>query len=116
MSCCCRINTEQILANFFAKFNSDREVSIAELGNYLDYLSERFPVYVTSDFSSSNVHWCTTRYPGIYTLCEHDDGTFGIKKTEGMIPNLKLFNDCFSEAYASFIERTTEGYFKNATT
>lgn len=112
MSCCCRIDTEQILANFFAKLNSDRDVTVQELENYLNYLSERFPIYVSSNLSQSSIQQCVEKYPRIYGFKEQNDHSITIHTSE-LVPNLKYFNTCFSEAYASFIERTTEGYFRD---
>lgn len=107
--CCCRINTDVLLANFFSKLEDNRIVTINDLRFYLDFLSERFFVYVTSDFCVEKVKECVSKYPELYQIKKHGEDI--VIEHGSLIPNLEYFNAVYSDAISSYIERMTSYFF-----
>lgn len=62
--CCNRINTDVLLANLFAV--SPRRYTETDIRSYLDFLTECFPTYVTSDYSPQRIRECVAQYPELY--------------------------------------------------
>ena len=112
--CCNRIDTDALMANLFAVSRESvepypEEFSFTALRKYLDFLSERFPVYVTSDFSRQAIDECVAEYPDLYQRAESEGGEL-IVKSGSLCPNLEYFNASFSESISTFINNMTKIY------
>lgn len=107
--CCCRINTDVLMANFFAKLEDNRAITLNDLQSYLDFLSEEFFVYVYSDFCAEKVKECAEEYSELYQIKKLGE-EFVIERGS-LTPNLKYFNAIYSEAVSSHIERMTSYFF-----
>ena len=112
--CCNRINTDALMANLFAvsresEDSPPEEFSFTVLSEYLDFLSERFPVYVASDFSRQAIDECVAEYPDLYQRIENEGGEL-IVKSGSLCPNLEYFNASFSESISAFINNMTKIY------
>ncbi len=110
--CCNRINTDALMANLFAASGeaagpTPLEFSVASLREYFNFLSERFPVYVTSDFSPQAVDDCVEEYPELYQMCEDENGQTVIRSSGCGRPNLEFFNAPFSKDISTHISRMT---------
>jgi len=110
--CCNRVNTDVLMANLFAAMgNSDsapREVSVDTLRKYFRFLSERFPVYVASDFSEQAVEDCIEEHPELYQKIKGEDGQTVIRASGRKCPNLEFFNAPFSPDISTHIKRMTK--------
>jgi len=116
--CCNRINTDALMANLFAVSGEiaeqvPMEFSVSSLGDYLSFLSERFPVYVASDFSMQAVDECVEEYPELYQKCEDKDGQTVIRSSGRELPNLAYFNASFSKDISTHISRMTKLYLNS---
>lgn len=112
--CCNRINTDALMANLFAASCASEdhvpgEFSLTSLGEYLDFLSERFPVYVASDFSRQAVDECIAEYPDLYQRIEGEGGELVVRSGR-LCPNLAYFNATFSENISAYIHNMTKLY------
>lgn len=112
--CCNRIDTDALMANLFAVSCESEDThpegfSFTVLRKYLDFLSERFPVYVASDFSRQAIDECVAEYPDLYQLAEVE-GEELIVKSGNLCPNLEYFNASFSENISTFINNMTKMY------
>lgn len=103
--CCCRINTNVLLANFFSKLEDNKVATLNDLQSYFDFLSERFFVYVTSDFCVEKVRECVNEYPELYHIKKQGEDI--VIEHGSLIPNLKYFNSIYNEATSFYIERMT---------
>jgi len=117
--CCSRINTDVLLANLFAAsgdFAGTRpvEFSVASVREYFSFLSERFPVYVTSDFSLQAVNDCVEEYPELYQKCKDENGQTVIRSSGCKHPNLEFFNAPFSKDISTHISRMTKLFLSTA--
>lgn len=110
--CCCRINTDVLLANLFSKFPGNLMVSLADLQVYLAYLSERFPTYVVSDCSLKAMRECVEAYPELYRAVERD-GSFLIARG-ALSPKASYFNSQYPASIARYIGSLTDGFFEKA--
>lgn len=108
--CCCRVDTSVLLANLFAKLKRETEISEKTVQNYLDYLTEVIPTYVSSDFSRHALLCCVEEYPELYKIRESSEETL-ISAGE-LRPNLEFFNSKYSEPVARFIERLADSFVK----
>lgn len=108
--CCCRINTDVLLANLFAKKTNRNGVTIQILVSYLNFLAEHFPVYVTSDLCEERVSACTKRYKDLYYSTGSGDSLTIFSRD--LTPNLKYFNSIYNKVVADYIERMTESFVK----
>ncbi len=113
LMCCNRINTDALMANLFAASDEDTglaplEFSVASLREYFVFLSERFPVYVASDFSPQAVDDCVEAYPELYQMCQNEGGQTVIRLSGRKRPNLKFFNAPFSKDISTHISRMTK--------
>lgn len=104
--CCCRMSTVALMANLFAKLPEGRPASTAYFQDYLDYLTQVFPVYLTSDFCESAVLDCVEQFQELYHAQREPCLIVHCYRR----PNLEYFNDCFHSDIAAFIERTTERF------
>lgn len=115
--CCNRINTDTLMANLFATsykiYNSPSKIvySIEQLREYLQFLSDQFPVYVASNFSKEAVNECVHKYPLYYQLAEREDGEVIVRSGKEH-PNLDYFNAIFSESISTYIDRITNMYVR----
>lgn len=112
--CCNRIDTDSLMANLFAVSRKSGDAhleafSLTSLGKYLDFLSERFPVYVASDFSKQAVDECIAAYPDLYQRMEDETGELVVRSGK-LCPNLDYFNASFSENISTFINNMTKLY------
>lgn len=107
--CCCRINTDVLLANFFSKLEDNKVATLNDLRSYFNFLSERFFVYVTSDFCIEKVRECVNEYPELYQI--KNQGEDIVIEHGCLIPNLEYFNAIYSDAVSSYIERMTSFFF-----
>lgn len=108
--CCCRINTDILLANLFAKKTNKNGVTIQTIVSYLNFLVEHFPVYVASDLCEESVFACTKRYKDLYYSTGSGDSLTIFNGN--LAPNLKYFNSIYNEDIADYIERMTESFIK----
>ncbi|MCI9330807.1 MAG: hypothetical protein HFG05_01350 [Oscillibacter sp.] len=104
--CCNRINTDVLLANLFAV--SPRRYTETDIRSYLDFLTECFPTYVTSDYSPQRIRECVAQYPELYHATEQD-GIMAVSPGE-LTPKLSYFNDIYPESISSYITRSTESF------
>lgn len=116
--CCSRINTDALMANLFAASSENAEqapieFSVSALGDYLSFLSERFPVYVASDFSVQAVDECVEEYPELYQKDEGEDGQTVIRSPGLGRSDLEYFNASFSKDISTHISRMTQLYLKS---
>jgi len=107
--CCNRINTDVLLANLFAV--SHRTHTDTEIRNYLDFLTDCFPTYITSDYSPQRIRECTVQYPKLYSMKE-EDGTIEVMPGERR-PNLSYFNAIYPDNISSYIIRSTESFLQS---
>lgn len=120
--CCCNITTEVLMANFFAAICSrsiqdptiDRAYSIKDLKTFLDWISARFPVYVTSNFSSIEVHNCVERHSDLYVSVEIN-GEYYVKSGE-FAPNLDYFRPSLPESIVDYLKNISNLYVSELTT
>lgn len=114
--CCNRINTDTLMANLFVASYKQKHVdstskimfSVEQLREYLQFLSDQFPVYVASNFSKEAVSECAHKYPLYYQLAEQDGELFVSSGKEH--PNLDFFNAIFSQSVSTYINRITDIY------
>jgi len=109
--CCCILETDVLLANFFAKYKGSKPVSFQTFCSYLDFLSHNIPTYVISNLSVPEVKRCAKQYPTLYKI-EKINGKVFIACGE-KVPKLSFFNSVYNNATASFIERLTEAFLKH---
>lgn len=107
--CCCKINTDILMANFFSKLDSNKPVTLDDLKSYLEFMQERFFTYIASDFCSERVKSCAERYPELYEIKVSKNGI--AIKSGRLRPNLKYFNSVYNTEVASYIERLTDNFF-----
>ncbi len=104
--CCNKINTDVLLANLFAV--SPRKYTEEDIGSYLKFLVDRFPTYVTSDYSPQRIQECAVQYPELYSMAEQD-GVMEVLPGE-VRPKLSYFNAIYPESVSSYIARSTESF------
>lgn len=107
MSCCCRVNTDIILANLLSKVKDKLSFTFSDIEGYYNYLAEEIPTYVVTDLSIDSVRDCVQKYPEIFDT----DSNGNIIPGEYEI-NTNHFNTIYPESIASFIERTTKHYIE----
>lgn len=105
--CCTRINTEDLLANLFAKTETS-EYSLSTLQGYFTFLTEHFPLYVASDFSEQAVRKCAEKYPMLYQIRDQE-GDLVVCSGE-QTPNLAFFNRALPSAVSEYLGRTTSSF------
>lgn len=104
--CCNKINTDVLLANLFAA--SPRKYTAEDIRNYLEFLADRFPTYVTSDYSLQRIQKCAVQYPELYSMAEQDGA---VEVLPGEVrPKLSYFNAIYPESVSSYIARSTESF------
>lgn len=99
------------MANLLAKNPDDSGVTLQILRDYLDFLIEHFPVYVSSDFCEDRVLDCVEKYPELYLRTGKGDNL--VISSGELLPNLKYFNSIYSETVADYLERVTDSFVKN---
>lgn len=106
--CCNRINTDVLLANLFAASPRTRTYTEKDIGSYLDFLTDCFPTYVTSDYSPQRIQECAVQYPELYSMSEKDGV---VEITPGKIrPKLSYFNAIYPDSISSYITRSTKSF------
>ncbi len=107
---CCKVNTDVIMANLFAKKLDNDGVSIDTLKKYFEFLKEHFPVYLASDFSEYAIEYCVKVFPQLYR--SDGKGVDLVIYHGEQIPNLRFFNCKYNEVVSKYIEDTTIMFLK----
>lgn len=108
---CTRIDTDVLLAYLFAvDAKCDSQYSFAMIREYLRFLSDRFPTYITTDLSKDKICECVANHPKLYTLCEKDGELF-IAAGE-LIPNIDYFATIYPDDTKNYIKRLTTVFVK----
>lgn len=107
--CCCRINSDVLLANFYAL--SPRSHTFEEISDYMSYLTERFPVYVATNFSLHSIKKCVESYPELYSMSDVNGEV--IVHSGKLTPNLQYFNSIYNEAVSDYIIRCTKNFVES---
>lgn len=112
--CCCEVNTDVLLANLFAKKKNGDGVTLNVLKDYLNFLSQWIPIYVTSNLCKEEIIICAEHYKELYELRD-ENGEIKIfpGKTS---PKLSYFNNCYNKSIGEYIERLTDLFLNNANT
>lgn len=106
---CLRVNTDVLLANIFSIHH--HPLYVKDIQEYLNYLSEMFPTYISSDFCIEKIQATIKQYPELYKISEDDNGD-KIISPNTLKPNLKFFNQVYSDVVSSYLERATKSYFE----
>ena len=85
------------MANLFAASYKQKHIdstskimfSMEQLREYLQFLSDQFPVYVASNFSEEAVSECAHKYPLYYQLAEQDGSTYINRITDIYLTEMK---------------------------
>lgn len=108
--CCCRVNTNILMANLFAKYDKPTGLSYNQIERFYNYMFENFYVYMPSDFCLEKIKECVREYTQLYTI--NKDGESIIVKRGELKPNLEYFNSIYSEANSKYIERLTSSFIE----
>ncbi len=107
--CCCRINTEVLMANLFAKSAKSATYTLDNLRGYLKFLSKGIPIYLSTNFSNKAVWDCVESYPDLYQISNNEDGTIVIR-SGNKLPNLEFFNAAYPANMSEYIKEVTSVY------
>ncbi len=110
--CCCRINTEVLMANLFAESAKSATYTVDNLKCYLQFLSKGIPTYLSTNFSKKAVCDCVERYPKLYQISNKEDGTI-IIRSGSEFPNLEYFNAAYPTNMSEYIKKVTSVYVAN---
>ena len=112
--CCIRIDTDVLLANFFAqKYPANKKfcASIDVLEDYLLFLSGMFSQYLATDFCEQKVEECIAKYPQLYRRLEANSVLLVV--SGNLVPNLEYFNALYSDEVSKYIQKVTKVYLQS---
>ncbi len=110
--CCCRIDTEVLMANLFAKSADTAAYTVDNLKCYVQFLAKEIPTYLSTNFSKTAVCNCVERYPNLYQMSSMEDGTIVIR-SGNEFPNLEYFNAAYPSNMSEYIKKVTSVYVAN---
>lgn len=110
--CCCRINTEVLLANLFAKSEKSATYTLDNLKDYLKFLAKGMPIYLSTNFSKKEVLDCVEIYSDLYRISKKEGETI-IIHSGNEFPNLEFFNAAYPASMSEYIKKVTSAYVKN---
>lgn len=112
--CCCRIDTDVLMANLFAESaDNDVRYTMENMGDYLNFLSQKIPIYLSTNFSEETVFKCAQRFPKLYKFSKDENGTI-IVESGNSRPNLEYFNASYSANVSDYIKKITRVYIDDS--
>ena len=108
--CCLRVDTDVILAQLFAASKYPVSYTMEDIKKYFNFLSQKFPVYLTTNLCEDLVVSCTEEYPELYVLS--NNGKEIVVKSGNFYPNLDYFMTMFQEGNKNYMKIVTESYLE----
>lgn len=109
MACCYRFDTDVLVANLFESSRYPVRYSYDDIHKYFRYLSEKFPIYLTTNLSEHALYVCASEFEELYTVYKGKDGNVYLE-SKNYKPNKDYFNCLYQSGVRSYLESLTKEY------
>lgn len=110
--CCLRINTDVILSQLFALSSYPISFTMEDIKKFFRVLSERFPIYLTTNLSEYAVVMCTKLYPELYNLSYNENKVIIVRSGKNY-PNLDFFMESYTQGVRNYMKIITKEFLNN---